>query len=107
MIRKDASGPEALMIIAGSIVVMGLIVLWAGFWCGLTLSYLWGWFIAPVFGLPTLSIPAAYGVALTAFAAQHRPADKKENIWGRLAAAPLYSGIMLVVGYILFHGFIN
>lgn len=31
---------------------------------GWVLSTLWGWFISPLFGLPSLSIPTAIGIAL-------------------------------------------
>lgn len=30
---------------------------------GLVFSQLWAWFVVPIFGLPTLSVPAAYGLA--------------------------------------------
>ena len=32
---------------------------------GLVLSVLWGWFVAPLFALPGLSVPAAIGLTLT------------------------------------------
>lgn len=33
-------------------------------WYGYVLSIIWGWYIAPTFGLPTLNIPTAFGIAL-------------------------------------------
>ena len=32
---------------------------------GWTLSVLWGWFVAPLFGIPNISIAAAIGLVLT------------------------------------------
>lgn len=33
---------------------------------GYTLSVLWGWFVVPLFGLPALNIPLAFGLVLVA-----------------------------------------
>ena len=51
----------AFLLIIGIILVLALSTMWSGF----ILSILWGWFIVPIFGLPTLSVTAAIGVALT------------------------------------------
>lgn len=47
---------------------------------GYTLSVLWGWFIVPIFGLPTLGIVSAMGFALVVTYLTHQ-ADwtKDEN----------------------------
>lgn len=47
----------AFLSIAG-IVIAAILNGWA-------LSIIWGWFVVPLFGLPSLSVPAAIGLALT------------------------------------------
>ena len=41
-----------------------LTIVWVGLWRGYAISVLWGWFVAPLFHLPTLTIASAYGLAL-------------------------------------------
>ena len=41
-----------------------LTIVWVGWWRGYTISVLWGWFVAPLFHLPTLTIASSYGLAL-------------------------------------------
>lgn len=47
----------------GSMAAILLLILWAGFWSGLTVSVLWGWFIVPL-GAPAIGLWHAYGLAL-------------------------------------------
>jgi len=50
---------------------------------GWVLSILWGWFMVPTFGLPTLSMPQAMGIALVvSYLTYHYngvPAQEKEK----------------------------
>ena len=42
---------------------------------GWVLSILWSWFVAPLFGLPLLSIPVAVGIAITVKMLTHEYSD--------------------------------
>lgn len=86
--------------------VIALHIAWAGAWMGYTLSVLWGWFVVPMFGLPQLSIAAAYGIILIARAVQKMPSVEKDkvNLGKKLAEdfirAPLICGLFLLIGWI-------
>lgn len=45
---------------------------------GWVLTVLWGWFITPVFTLPTLSLPCALGLSLIVNFLIHHPTNWKE-----------------------------
>lgn len=69
---------------------------------GWVLSILWGWFAVPTFGLPTLSIPAAVGTALTVgFITQSVTAKRDEDETKNLVAVGLKPFFSLLVGYII------
>lgn len=53
------------MAITGLVVLVIALFVVAPIVSGLALSILWGWFVVPVFSLPSLSIPAAIGLTLT------------------------------------------
>lgn len=80
---------------------------WSAFWSGLTLSILWGWFMASIFGLPLLTVAQAFGVALCVKAASglHKSGQKSEKTIGEQIAesmvlAPIVAGLVLLAGYI-------
>lgn len=52
-------------------------------WHGYALSIVWGWFVAPTFGIARLSIPAAIGLsAIVGFLAKSDTDDKPtEEQW--------------------------
>ena len=84
------------MLAAGGIVLF----LAALFTRGFCLSVLWGWFMVPVFGLPTLPIAAALGIALLL---NYCLRASKEG--GGLLAVFTEGAVVLILGY-LFHLFI-
>ncbi len=49
----------------GIVTGFGLLVIGGTITSGWTLSILWGWFVSPIFGLPTLSVIQAIGISLT------------------------------------------
>ena len=55
---------EAVLAVLGIIVGFFAFAFVSACWSGYVLSILWGWFMVPVFHLPTLSIPTAIGIAL-------------------------------------------
>lgn len=75
---------------------------------GWVLSILWGWFVSPLFGLPSLSIPAAIGFALvvgmlTKQETQNETKDKEFSsiiaaLIARVFLAPL---VTLSIGWIV------
>lgn len=84
-----------------------LLIVWGGFWTGLALSMLWGWFIVPVFGLPVLSIAQAYGIALVvACVASKSSPEKDQDGFGTVLVKafirpPLVAAFVLLAGYIV------
>lgn len=75
---------------------------------GWALSVLWGWFVAPLFGLPEISIPAAIGFALVVSMLTHQemPSDNERSdftatfakVIARAIFAPLFA---VFVGWIV------
>lgn len=53
---------EAFWILVGSLCTVILIIAVAAILKGWALTVLWGWFVAPVFHLPQLNLPAAIGL---------------------------------------------
>ena len=49
-----------VFVLVGVFVLIPVLLIWKGF----ALSVLWGWFVAPLFGLPLLSIPSAIGICI-------------------------------------------
>lgn len=44
-------------------------------WSGFVLSFLWGWFFVPAFGVPAISVPSAIGIVLI----MHYMTNKYQN----------------------------
>jgi len=94
----------ALLLVLVSIIVLAIAE-------GLVLRTLWGWFVAPTFGLPLLQTPVALGIALmirtiTYENCQTNKADEDSPNWVRLglvAVALLKPLIALFFGWIIYH----
>ena len=78
---------------------------------GIALFVLWGWFIAPIFALPALTIWQAYGIAL-AFAALRgyreppKPADDStsdvvESVGKIFLIVVLHPALLIAIGWIV------
>lgn len=104
--KNDLSPPVMLAAAIWALAVLAFSLLWGGFFSGLTLSVLWGWFVAPLFALPALSIAQAYGLALVVRAARGawNYEKSKEGPSSVIAKAffvpPLVCGLMLLIGWI-------
>lgn len=96
-------------VIVGFVVGTGLLVALGAVLNGWALSILWGWFIAPLFGLPTLSVPAAIGLALVVtFLTKHyedvakdetkKPAEKFAMACGVLVMKPAFA---VAIGWVV------
>lgn len=87
------------MIVLATIALFVIAVLWEG----IVLSVLWGWFMAPAFQLPPLSIPYAIGLALlvgllTSKVRKSEDHPEMVEILTHGLATPL---VFLVVGWIV------
>lgn len=104
--NKEAEQYKA---IAGCLLAMiGLPILIAAgsVWNGYILTILWGWFMAPTFGLPPLMLWQAIGLDLVAGFLTHQwhdyqekergPYEKMAILVGRMILQPL---VYLVVGW--------
>ncbi len=76
---------------------------------GWALSTLWGWFIVPTFGIPSLSIPAAIGISLIAayLAKPVMPEDEKKSpgelALERISRQLFVPPIVVFLGWIVTH----
>lgn len=102
----DSATDAGIMValVLGGIALAALMLLWGGFWTGLTASILWAWFAVPTFGLPVISIAQAYGLALIVRLFQlHQHSKETEKGWRWIATAlvkwPLYAGLFLAIGW--------
>jgi hypothetical protein len=71
-----------------------------------TFSYLWLWFVVPIFGLPTLTLVQSAGiVASVSYVTAQKPAnDTRDNsvvILEGFLHSVLKAGMYLFIGYIL------
>ncbi|MGC3984817.1 MAG: hypothetical protein QM777_08865 [Pseudorhodoferax sp.] len=105
--KTQTTGIAASAILGGLAAIIFAIV-WAGFWSGLAVSVLWGWFVVPLFGLPALSIAQAYGIALLVGLLTHQEskADKDEDGFAMVLGeaflrAPFTAGLVLLISYVV------
>lgn len=80
--------------ILGSIVGVGLLMVFSAIFNGYALSVLWGWFIVPTFGLPALAVAPAIGVALVVSYLTHqelKPNKKDEGFGDVLVRGTVYA----------------
>jgi hypothetical protein len=91
--------------------MVGIIIdLWVAIFQGLTIMVLWGWFVAPSFGVQELTISLAVGLSLTvktltATWIKHEEEKKEEDIYKMfvksILAAPFHSATILTFGYVI------
>ncbi len=99
---KDMSAGEACSMLFGGFVAFLLSIVWVGFFAGLLLSTLWGWFIVPVFGLPTISIIQAWGIAQVFRCLQGlKLSEEKSKDGFGIALAKAFLGVPLAVAVIM------
>lgn len=106
MSKIDLTTGVAASLLLGGFATIMLTLVWGGFWSGLALSTLWGWFVVPVFKLPELTIVQAYGLALVVQVAKGTTGkrDKSEGFLSAIAKGiwlpPAVSVLVLLVGWI-------
>ena len=54
MSKIDLTAGTAVSLLLGGFVAILLTLVWGGFWSGLALSTLWGWFVSPALLLRSL-----------------------------------------------------
>lgn len=107
MTNKTLTAGVAASAVLGGFAAMIISIVWAAAWSGLTLSVLWGWFVVPVFGAPSLSVAQAYGLALVVRVASGlKDAESKGDKGFGLVLAklvlvpPFICGLFLLVGWV-------
>lgn len=85
----------------GAIFALLLSIAWWVLWSGMVLSILWGWFVAPLFGLTEIGILSAFGLGLTIKAARGVQWKSVEpSTWiERMCAPPGVAAIVLSIGW--------
>jgi hypothetical protein len=66
------------------------------------LSMLWAWYVVPVFGMPALSLPVAFGLGLIAscFHRSYTPHIPKDQQFQAFVSALAYPFILLTFGWL-------
>ena len=107
MTNKTITAGVAASAMLGIFAATILGFVWVAAWSGFTLSVLWGWFVVPMFGLPTLSLAQAYGITLVVRAAKgldtrtEKNPDSFEVMLGKaFVLAPFASGLSLLFGWV-------
>jgi hypothetical protein len=93
----------------GTIVLIILAILTGVITYGWALSVLWEWFIVPIFGLSSISITEAMGIALIiGFLSKQMPSDTKEKdkslveLFGSyLGSTIFYPFFVVVLGWLI------
>jgi hypothetical protein len=87
--------------------VFGLLAL-SAMWKGYVLTILWGWFVVPTFGLPTLALAPAIGMSLVVSFLTHQSDATKEQegsssdrLAKSAALALLYPALVLGFGAVV------
>ncbi|MDR2326452.1 MAG: hypothetical protein LBE51_13745 [Acidovorax sp.] len=107
MSKIDLTAGTAVSLVLVGIASIAFMLVWGGFWDGLTLSTLWGWFVSPLFDLPVITLLQAYGIALLFRAAQGLGSKKSDSessgavmAWV-LIGHPLAAGLTLGAGWVV------
>jgi len=91
-----------LIVILGVVVLIGVFTLAIALLHGFVLMQLWGWFVVPVFGAPSLSLVEAMGIALVVGYLTNQyipvPKEKKLEYYTATFGGPLF---VLLLGWIL------
>ena len=92
-----------IMLIFGGIGVFVFTITLSSILRGFVLSKLWGWFIVPLFGLPSLSISFAIGLCLVVGMFQSHPSYKDHEIETSTALLQGFVSpfIVLFIGWIV------
>lgn len=104
--KNEMTPGMAVAAFVGMLVAIPLSLFWGALCSSFALSVLWGWFVAPLFGLPALGLAPAYGLALVFRAAAgmkhvERKDEEPWKIWARaILVPPMFAGLLLLCGLI-------
>jgi hypothetical protein len=84
----------AVIVMPFMVVVLIPILLWFGW----AVSILWGWFVAPVFGLPAITISQAAGLSLVLSAMRAKLSAPKDETGLALKVLTVVIGPPMAVG---------
>ena len=90
-----------------AILGVGALLVIGSIWRGYVFSILWGWFAVPVFGLPTLSIAAAIGIAMLISFLVYQPQHYEDTrsdyqkIASAIGVVIFYPALVLLVGWVV------
>lgn len=96
------------MVALGSVVgILALLVL-SSMWKGYVLTVLWAWFVVPTFGLPTLALAPAIGLAMVVSFLTHQSdaskapeGDFSDHMAKAVAHALLLPAMVLGIGWVV------
>ena len=105
--RASLGEVGAVFAVVVALVLVGVVSILLNGWA---LSVLWGWFVAPQFALPPLSVPIAIGLVLTAQliirpdygTTKHKDSDFGDVI-GKAVGAAIAPLAVVGVGWLLLH----
>ena len=105
---KNNTGAIGFFLVFGVIVLTVLLMVGVTILQGWVLTVLWGWFVASIFGLPQLTIPAAIGISIfinmfKSYNINRNKASSEEKIEAALISI-ISPFIALLLGYIV-HSF--
>jgi hypothetical protein len=91
---------DKFLIVLGGIVIAIISIIFDAF----VLTKLWDWFIVTLFNLPHLNLAYAYGITLMInYLKGYKKSDEiKEKMSVLLLGVFIRSGIVLLIGYIVF-----
>ncbi len=91
--------------IFGGLVVMIFVMMMSSvisFWWGWAAAILWGWFMVPIFGAPSLTTLQCWAIALTLSLFRPRFTMQKsdpDELWNAIGGVALTPPISLVLGW--------
>jgi hypothetical protein len=96
-VKTQQSANEQVIVVLLALLFLGLMCAWQGY----VLSVLWGWFFVPTFGVPALSVPAAFGVALVVRFLTHQHNDDERASTVKMTAMALNPAVALCFGWVV------
>jgi hypothetical protein len=97
----SAKSDDSAFTMVAAVVVMPFIIatlIPVLLWFGWAISILWGWFVAPVFGLPAITISQAAGLSLVLSAMRAKLSAPKDETSFALKALTVLIGPPMAVG---------
>lgn len=108
MVKKENTVAVIASVAVGLVALLALSIIWSALWFGLSLSILWGWFVVPLFGLPSIGVAQSYGLILVLRLMTINASIKKESetktadlIARSILTPPFSAGVFICVGWLV------